>query len=173
VADAAPALVVALHLVPAFHGAPGNGELVADRVADESAGVGERDREAEEERATVIVVRPRLDDLGAEECYELPALQRETLQRGRTVVGHGPREVGLLNIEVIGLERVAVGNRAVPVPVRLDVACALPRVELEPETRDAPPLAGSPGADLPEGGDSIIVVFQRVQGDQASRTGVG
>src|SRR5437016_1993458 len=170
VADAAPALVVALDLVPPFDGAAGHRQLVRDRIAHQRAGVRERDREAEKERATVVVVRPRLDHLGAEERHELPALQREALQVRWTVIGHGPREVGLFDIEVIRFERVAVLDRAVPVPVRLDVARDLARVELEAEARDEPPLAGARGAELPEDGDPIVVVLQRVQGDQTPRT---
>src|SRR5439155_2597336 len=93
VPDTAPALVVALDLVPAFDGAAGHGDLVGERVAHERTGVGERNREAEEERPTVVVVGPRLDDLGAEEGHELPTLYREALQQGGAVIGHGPLEV--------------------------------------------------------------------------------
>src|SRR5205814_6959614 len=86
--------------------------------------------------------------------------------------GHGPREVGLLDIEVIRFERIAVLDRAVPVPVCLDVARDLARVELEAESRNEPSLAGARCGELPEGRDPIVVVLERVQRDQASRTGL-
>src|SRR5436309_448927 len=172
VPDTAPAVVVALDLVPAFDGAAGHRDLVGERVAHERTGVGERNREAKEERPTVIVVGPRLDDLGAEEGDELPTLHREALQERRAVVGHGPLEVSLLDLEVVGLERVAVLDRTVSVPVRLDVARDLAGVELHVEARDGPAVTRTGHVELPEDGDPIVVVLQRVQRDQASRTGL-
>src|SRR6266481_7922380 len=130
----------------------------------------ERDGEAEEERPTVIEVRPGLDHLGTEEGHELPALEREALKERWTIIRHGPREVGLLDVEVICLERVAVLDRAVSVPIRLDVTCYLAGVELQAETRDEPPVAGARCGELPENGDAVVVVLQRVQRDQAART---
>src|SRR5947199_704412 len=170
VPDTAPAVVVALDLVPAFDGAAGHRDLVGERVAHERTGVGERNREAKEERPTVVVVGPRLDDLGAEEGDELPTLHREALQERRAVVGHGPLEVSLLDLEVVGLERVAVLDRTVPVPIRLDVARDFAGVELQVEARDEPAVTRTGEVELSEDGHPIVVVLQRVQCDQTSRT---
>src|SRR5205085_2035507 len=97
---------------------------------------------------------------------------RETLQRGWAVVRQGPRQVRFLDVEVVGLESVAVVDGSVAVPVRLDVARRLARGELQPEAGDEPPVARSRGGELAEDGDAIVVMLHRVERDQASRAWV-
>ena len=73
-------------------------EPVGEAIAQQPAGVGDRDREREEQGPREVQVVGRLDHLVAEERHELARLERQPATE-RDLIG----EIGLLEVDLLGL----------------------------------------------------------------------